>query len=161
MVTTNRVLVLIGLTALLFGTLVYLTDRPPDATALPYSLNLYGLAPTLFGVVGQNLPAFAHVFAFSLLTAALLGNSRYVPLGASATWFFVNSVFEIGQHPAIAPWLSRLIPSWFENIPILARANGYFLYGTFDLLDLLFITLGALSAYLVLQQVRSRKAHHG
>jgi len=161
MVTTNRVLLLIGVTALAFGTLVYLTDRPPGVTALPDSLNLYGLTPTLFGSAGQNLPGFAHVFAFSLLTAALLGTGRYVALGASGTWFFIDFVFEIGQHPTIASWLSRLIPTWFDNIPILGRTKGYFLYGTFDLLDLIFIALGALAAYLVLQRMRSREVKHG
>lgn len=160
MVTTNRALMLIGLTALLLGTLVYLIDRPPGETALPDSLNLYGHVPTLFGAVGQNLPAFAHVFAFSLATAALLGNGRYVALGASATWFIVNLAFELGQHPAIAPGLVQLIPARFENIPILARTQGYFLYGTFDLLDLLFIALGALAAYLVMQRIPLRRICH-
>lgn len=160
MLTRNCALMLIGLTALLLGTLVYLTDRPPGETALPDNLNLYGLVPTLFGAVGRHLPAFAHVFGFSLLTVALIDGGRHAAIAVCVGWFLVNSAFELGQHAVIAPSLSQVIPAWFENIPILARARGYFLYGTFDSLDVLAIGLGALAAYLVLQRIPLRRANH-
>jgi hypothetical protein len=91
---------------------------------------------------------------------ALLGGGRRAAIVVCSGWFFVNVAFELGQHPAIAPWLSRLIPSWFEHIPILARAKGYFLYGTFDLSDIVFIALGALAAYLLTQRMPLRKRSH-
>ena len=56
----------------------------------------------MFGIVGHSLPTFAHVFAFSLLTAALLTGERKTAITVCLGWFVVEAAFEVGQHPAIA-----------------------------------------------------------
>lgn len=147
----------LALAILGLGTLVYLIDRPPGLTALPESITLFQPTVRFFGPVGRSFPAFAHVFAFSLLTMALIGGGRGRAIGACTGWFLVDTAFELGQHPTIAPKLTQLIPSWFEAIPILSRTNHFFLYGTFDPLDLFSIALGALAAYAVLQRMRFKE----
>jgi len=149
-----------GAAALGVGALVYVVDRPEGATALPQNLAFFQPTVRLFGVLGQSLPSFVHVFAFSVLTTALLGASRRAAIAACAGWVLVNAAFEFGQYPAIAACLSQLTPAWFENIPILARAKGYFLYGTFDPMDLLFIALGALAAYLLMKRMQLWRTSH-
>jgi len=149
-----------GVAVLGVGVLVYVVDRPAGATALPENLTFFQPTIRFFGVLGQSLPSFVHVFAFSVLTTALLGASRRVAIAACAGWALVNAAFEFGQHPLIAARLSQLTPSWFGNIPILARTQGYFLYGTFDPLDLLFIALGALSAYLLMKRMQLWRVSH-
>jgi len=151
---------LLGVAALALGTLVYVIDRPPGETALPDSINLYGTLPALFGAIGQSFPAFAHIFAFSLLTAACLGNGRYVAVGACATWLLVDMAFELGQHPSLAPYVAAAVPEWFQEIPILGRAAGFFLNGTFDPWDLAAIFAGALVAYATLSLISQRSAYH-
>jgi hypothetical protein len=152
--------VLLGVAALALGTLVYVIDRPPGGTALPDSINLYGTLPALFGAIGQSFPAFAHIFAFSLLTAACLGNGRYVAVGACTTWLLLDTAFELGQHPSLAPYLALVVPGWFQQIPILGRATGYFLNGTFDPWDLAAIFAGTLAAYATLTFITQRSVDH-
>ena len=115
---------------------------------------------TPFGAVGQSLPAFAHVFAFSLLTIAVLGGGRRTAIVACSGWFLVDAAFELGQHPTLAAELARFIPSWFEGIPILHRTDDFFLAGTFDAFDLVAMALGALTAYWVMQRTQSRRTNH-
>jgi hypothetical protein len=150
----------LALLALGLGTLVYMLDRPPGTTALPESITLFQPTVKFFGALGQSLPAFAHVFAFSLLTVAFIGGGRRSAIAACSGWLLVDAAFELGQHPTIAPKLAHLTPTWFEVIPILNRTDGFFRYGTFDPLDLLFIALGALAAYIVAQRTQVRRAGH-
>jgi hypothetical protein len=150
----------LGLAALGLGVLVYVVDRPPSLTALPESITLFEPTVTFFGAVGQSLPAFAHVFAFSLLTMALLGGGRRTAITVCAGWFLVDTASELGQHPAIAASLAGLTPSWFEAIPILHRTDDLFRYGTFDPLDLVSIALGVFAAYLVMQLTQLRRTSH-
>lgn len=157
---TTRIELLLGVAALALGTLVYVIDRPPGETALPDRINVYGTLPALFGTIGQSLPAFTHVFAFSLLTAACLGDGRYVAVGACAIWLLVDAAFELGQHPSLAPYLALFVPGWFDQIPILGRAASYFLNGTFDPWDLAAIFAGALAAYATLTLITQRNAYH-
>lgn len=147
----------LALAVLGLGALVYLIDRPPGLTALPESVTLFQPTVRFFGPVGRSFPAFAHVFAFSLLTIALVGGGRGTTLGACIGWFLVDTAFELGQHPNVAPKLTQLIPSWFGAIPILNRTDHFFRYGTFDPLDLLSIALGALAAYFVVQRMRFKE----
>jgi hypothetical protein len=156
----TRIELLLGVAALALGTLVYLIDRPPGETALPDSVNVYGILPALFGAIGESLPAFTHVFAFSLLTAACLGNGRYVAVGACATWLLVDTAFELGQHPSLAPYVAVAVPEWFQQIPILGRTAGYFLNGTFDPWDLVAIFAGTLAAYATLTLITRRSSYH-
>jgi hypothetical protein len=114
----------------------------------------------VFGQIGGSLPAFSHAFAFSLLTAALMGRTRGAAAGACLGWLLVDSVFELGQHPAVSGKLARAMPPGLESLPILGRAGDFFLAGTFDWKDLLSIALGALVAYGVIRRTARGKSAH-
>ena len=66
--TVNKGQILIGVGGLLVGTLVYLTDRPPDQTYFIYTslftIRLFKILPNLFSHIGNTLPSFIHVFSF-------------------------------------------------------------------------------------------------
>ena len=157
---TNSTQLLIGLAGLLFGTMVYLLARPPEHTFVHSAISLSHLTPAVFGVLGHSLPTFAHVFAFSLLTAGLLGGGKKTCFTICLSWFLVDAAFEFGQHAELASWLAKGIPPWFEKVLILDKTDSYFLYGTFDPWDVLSIVLGALAAYLVIQRTQSRRANY-
>lgn len=156
----TQLLIVLGLSALMGGTAVYLLDRPVEQSFVPGDLSLFHLTPVVFGFIGQSLPTFAHVFAFCLLTAALLAGGKKAAITVCLGWFLVDVAFELGQHSALALALSTLIPPWFAHLPILNQTGSYFLDGTFDPLDLLAIALGALAAYVVIQRsTRWRMSH--
>lgn len=155
MTTTIRVQVSIGITVLLLGTLVYVLDRPAEQTLLANALNLPSFTLSAFGVIGDVLPAFAHVFAFILFTVAVLGNSRSVLIVTCVGWFLVDVAFELGQHPSIASWLSAHLSSGPENLMLVNHTADYFVYGTFDPWDLVTISVGALTAYLVIEKTKT------
>jgi len=145
-------LVLAGL-ALLLGVAVYGLDRPPGSAAfLPAAWSLAGSARP-FGALAGQLPEFLHVFAFSLLTAAWLPATWRAAWSACASWWLIDSLFELGQHPKLAPLLAAAT-SGLQGIPLLEHTPGYFIHGVFDPLDLAAIALGALAAALCMQWVR-------
>ena len=63
-------------------------------------------------------------------------------------WFLIDCAFELGQE--FNSLLLKIIPDWFAGIPFLENTENYFLYGTFDFIDLAAITIGAVIAYFVL-----------
>jgi hypothetical protein len=148
----NKIQVSIGVIGLLFGSLVYLIDRPPDQTYFVYSTipntSLYSMLPNLFGLLGNSLPAFIHVFSFILITAGLVFYGKKGYLIICLWWFLVDSAFEVGQK--FTTWSSRIIPDWFTGIPFLENTEDYFLQGTFDFIDLAAIAFGATMAWFVL-----------
>jgi hypothetical protein len=148
----NGVQILIGLGGLFVGTMVYLIDRPPEATYfIQFSgvkVSLYGILPNLFGVIGNSLPDFLHVFSFIMLTAGLLSWGKRGYLVICLGWFSIDLVFELFQRFNAIPL--KIIPAWFQGIPFLENTGNYFRRGTFDLLDVIAICLGAASAYAVL-----------
>ncbi len=158
---TNKAQIIIGLAVLLLGTAVYFLDRPWEQTIfVPGDLSLFPLTPAVFGVIGQSLPTFAHVFAFSLLTIALVGGAKRAAITVCLGWFLVEAAFELGQHPALALALVTAMPPWFAGLSILNQSASYFLHGTFDPLDMLAIALGALAAYLVIQRTARGRVRH-
>jgi hypothetical protein len=148
----NRVQILIGLGGLLVGTMVYLIDRPPEATYFLHfsriKVSLYGILPNVFGVIGNSLPDFLHVFSFILLTAGLLSWGKRGSLFICLGWFSIDFIFELFQKFNTFPL--KIIPTWFKGIPFLENTENYFTRGTFDLLDLIAIALGTTVAYFVL-----------
>lgn len=146
----------VGIALLLFGTAVYLVDRPPDGF-IPHALSLFERPEAVFGHLGRSLPSFVHVVAFSLFTAMILGGRQRAALVICLSWFALEAGFELGQHATVAPLLAGLVPGWFDAIPILARTQNYFLHGTFDTWDLWATALGALSAYLVIRHTSRRE----
>lgn len=145
---------LFGLIALFIGTAVYVLDRSPSESFVPAALSYFALTPTVFGTFGHSLPTFTHVFAFALLTAVLLNGVRGAAVSACLAWGVLEAVFEVGQHARVAAWLVERLPQGADSNPLLAKTVDYFRYGTFDPGDLLAIVLGALAAYVVIQQTQ-------
>lgn len=156
----NKIQILIGILGLLFGTVVYLADRPPTETYflnnLPVDVSLFNTVPNLFGVIGNNLPSFIHAFSFILITAGLTIDQTQNALLICLSWLLVDSAFELGQH--VITETSAVIPSWFSGVPVLENTGNYFTQGTFDLNDLIAVALGAMIAYLVLLLTAKRRA---
>lgn len=155
----DKIRLFIGATGLLLGSLVYLVDRPPDQTYFVYNssvnISLNSILPNIFGIVGNSLPAFIHVFSFILITAGLTSCQKSGCLIICLTWFLVDCAFELAQK--FNGWPSKIIPDWFAGIPFLENSENYFLKGTFDFVDLAAITLGAIMAHFVLLATMQRK----
>ena len=149
---------MIGLTILLLGSLVYVADRPPGQTyfvdSSPINISLYDILPNLFGLAGNSMPAFIHVFSFILITAGFLSYQKTGCLLICLSWFFVDCAFEVGQK--VYACASMRIPDWFAGIPFLENTENYLLKGTFDILDLVAIASGTAIAYLVLLATNER-----
>ena len=144
--------IFIGLAGLGLGLLVYLIDRPPDQTYFisnaGFDISFYNTLPNIFGLVGNSLPAFIHVFSFILISAGLLGCRKRGSIIICLSWLLVDCAFELGQK--FNMWSSKIIPDWFIGVPFLEDTENYFLQGTFDFIDLAAIALGTLIAYFVL-----------
>jgi hypothetical protein len=144
--------ILIGLTVLFLGTLVYLIDRSPDQTYFVHksfvNISLHNTLPNLFGFIGNNLPSLIHVFSFILITAGLISYRKKSYLIICLAWFLIDCAFEFGQKfNSLVP---KIIPDWLIGIPFLENTENYFVHGTFDYFDLLAIIIGSLIAYFVL-----------
>ena len=142
---------LAALAVLALGTLVYVVDRPEDAT--PHLSALHALAIIWphhsLGPIADHLPTFAHAFAFSVLTALALGPAwRAV---SCLGWLSTNAAFEVGQHPRAAEGFAMLLPSSLEQAPLVDALVQYFVSGTFDVGDLVSICVGAAAAYALLR----------
>jgi hypothetical protein len=150
--SVNRLQVLIGAAALLVGALIYIVHRAPDETYFIYStgvnISLHNILPNVFGTIGNSLPAFIHVFAFALITAGVISCGKRGWLIICFSWVLIDSAFELGQK--FSTWTVRLIPDFFESIPILENTKAFFLRGTFDVNDLVAMAIGAITAYAVL-----------
>lgn len=156
----NNSLVPIAVGALAVGALVYVLDRPAATVyLLPQSFSFAAGHHIWFGALGGHLPEFVHVYAFILLTLAV-GSwpARVWPI--CGFWWLVDSLFELGQHPELAPRIAAALPAWFQHIPVLDHTANYFLHGTFDPLDLVAIALGTLLAYVTIGIIRQRKVRH-
>ncbi len=139
---------LAALGALVAGVLVYALDRVPESVYfLPASWSLAEAGQLWFGSLGGQLPEFVHVYAFALLTAAVLASSRRFALLGCAAWWALDSLAELGQHATISPHIAAAVPAWFVGIPFLENTGPYFTRGTFDPLDFIDIAVGAVAAY--------------
>jgi hypothetical protein len=151
---------LLGVFLLVLGVSVYLLDRSWQQLAIADLIPL-SLSPSpVFGPLGGSLPSFVHVCAFAILTAALLEGGRRLNQWVCLGWLSVNVAFEVGQHPKLAGSIANSVPDWFAHVPILNQTPQYFLNGTFDPLDLLFATLGAVTAYLLIVKTRASGVGH-
>jgi hypothetical protein len=141
--------ILIGLTILLLGTLVYVVDRSPDQTYFVYkssiNISLHNILPNLFGSIGNSFPSFVHVFSFILITAGFLNCQKKGCIVICVCWFLIDIIFELGQKFKLLS--SSMIPDWFSGIVYLGNSKKYFLSGTFDFNDVIAITFGAILAY--------------
>ena len=155
----NVYFILIGSIALLIGSLVYYIDRPPDQSYFVnrYSedLSMHDRIPNLFGVVGESLPDFMHVFSFILLTAGVSSCGKRGYRVICLSWLLIDSAFELGQKYLKQP--IKNLPDWFDGIPILEAIKSYFILGTFDYIDLLSIVLGTVAAYVILIKLTEKR----
>lgn len=145
-------LAVLGFLSLALGVLLYLADRPVERTYfLPDTLTTTSRPAGLFGLFGQWLPGFLHVYTFILFTVALAAPRGQRIMGVCTAWFAIDALFECGQHPAIAPKLAALMPGWFQGIPVLENTASYFVRGVFDPVDILFIALGAVAGFVTIR----------
>lgn len=156
----DAILALVAAAALGSGVAVYTLDREAPAYFLPTAWYLAGNNESWLSAVGSVLPAFLHTYAFVLLTAAVAPWSDRA-LSICIFWFTIDFFFEFGQHLTIAPYVAAAIPAWFQHLPVLEVAKGYFLRGTFDPWDLVAIAAGSAGAYLTITCARQRDRHHG
>jgi DNA-binding beta-propeller fold protein YncE len=147
----------IAAAALSVGLLVYLLGRQPEHVYfLFHGFSLGHGHHSLFGALGNYLPSFVHVYAFILLTVVVAGSSNARLLRSCTAWFFIASLFEYGQHPAVSPIIAAALPVWFARVPVLDNIAAYFLNGTFDLLDFLALAAGTVAACLTVVLIRNR-----
>ena len=154
----NKIQILTGATVLFIGILVYLVDRPPDQTLFvdksPVNISLYQILPNLYGIIGNSLPSFAHVFSFILITAGLIASKKRHFIIICLFWFLIDSVFELGQK--FSTMFIKYIPDWFASIPFFENTGDYFVRGTFSFSDMAAITIGTIVAYFVLIKTSER-----
>jgi hypothetical protein len=138
--------------ALGLGVGLYIVDRSAaHVYLLPSALTLPGAPVWASGVLGGSLPSFLHVFAFILLTAAVLAPRTARSVAAiAAAWCAIDVLFELGQLPLLAPRIAAALPDWFRHVPLLDNVGPYFLRGTFDPADMAAILVGAALGYLTI-----------
>lgn len=156
-VLRNRFQFLLGFFMLLLGSLIYLTERAPEAVYFTRFFDLQDLREggPLLGVLGPRLPAFFHTLAFSLLTAAFLPSGPGVQAGICGGWFLANLVFELGQK--FKDEAARLTPDILTTLPFFESTRAYFINGTFDGLDIAAAFAGAVMAWGIMRLTNS---HH-
>lgn len=120
--------------------------------ALALGVAVYTTGRAGFGPLGGWLPTWAHTFAFSLLTAAVLPPRSAARYGGCAVWCTLNLAFEIGQHPQLGGPLAQTLQAGFGNGAPVRRLAAYFVHGSFDRMDLLAALAGALMAAAALTQ---------
>lgn len=153
----------IAVVAMVLGIVVYLLDR--EAGSVYFMSDWMALGDSqssVFGLLGQHIPTFVHVYTFILLTMALVvpeERYRQYLLPVCFGWFLLDALFEIAQIDFIAQRIAAWVPDWFANIPFLENTASYFIHSTFDVLDLFSIGLGALAAYVTIQIILKRSAH--
>jgi hypothetical protein len=113
--------------------------------------------PNLFGIVGESLPDFIHVFSFILLTAGISSCGKRGYRVICLSWLLIDSAFELGQNYLKQP--IKNLPDWFDRIPILEAIKSYFIQGTFDYTDLLSIVLGTVAAYMIMIKIAANRGH--
>ncbi len=141
-------LTVVGLLALVLGSLVYVVVRAEGSSYLSRIVH-YSLPVSFEFPFINNLPSFFHVLSFSLLTFTILGERKYA-LASCAVWLVINLLFEVGQHPYVTYWLDQgnvLLPIVLEN---------YIRLGTFDVGDVAFSVLGATTAYSIIMSNRKK-----
>jgi hypothetical protein len=155
----NRSQVAIGVTSLLTGLLYYLVRRPPGSVWFLSSMPHLGLpAPHVIGYATGSLPSLTHALGFSLLSAGVVSSRRRGAAIICASWFLLESAFEIGQRPDISAWLTPRLPAWFDHVWLLANARNYFALGTFDPFDLAAGAAGAAVAYIIICHTQPEEA---
>ena len=147
----NRLQIIIGITALALGVILYLYDRPSSQVYFVSELfSQYKGERFVFGKFGYHLPTFLHAFAFCLITTGILASGIRQALIICLFWLFIDGSFEVAQHPDIANKIITYIPDWFKSIPVLENTADYFIQGRYDPADLAAILIGITVAYILI-----------
>jgi hypothetical protein len=150
---TQLLLLSVAALTLLLAALVYVVDRPAGSAYLaPSWWAPHGPSRSLFGAVGDWLPSFAHAFAFTVFTGAVLPATRWRAWLAGGLWSAIGTSLEIGQHPALSQQLAAALPGWFASVPVLDHLGGYWRRGTFDVRDLIAVLAGCASAAVLVRR---------
>ena len=150
-----------AIVALSIGVLVYLLDRQPGSVYfIPGGVSIADSLNPIFGQIGNHLPTFIHVYAFILLTVIIMSPSPAMVFWICVTWFSVDSLFELAQLTPIAHLIAEHVPAWFIGIPFLENTAAYFLAGTFDILDIISIAMGTVTAYLTIRYSNKREIQY-
>ena len=148
----NVLQVLTGLSVLILGVLFYYLFRSADQT---YFLKFFSDSPNLkdflspgYILIGNSLPTFIHVVAFTVMTAGIIARQKRGYVSVCLFWFAVDCLFEVGQ--GLDTKIVEIIPDWFSHIVFLENIKSYFLQGSFDYLDIFSIALGSFVSYVFL-----------
>ncbi|MBW2109029.1 MAG: hypothetical protein JRI36_10245 [Deltaproteobacteria bacterium] len=153
--TLNWKQCLLAVGALAAGVMVYGLDRPTETTLLGRwihgALETPSIQPSRLGLLGGIIPELVHPFGFALLTLALFPHSaKKTRIGLCAFWLTVELLFECGQGIGwpVAHFFMWAMPQHTASTMV---AN-YFVFGTFDPLDILAICVGIVAAYAVAEK---------
>lgn len=137
--------IMAGLAALLAGVFIYAATRSSQQVFflqfLPEIHRRFPVNSFLY-----SLPSFLHVYAFILFTYAVLPKQKNQLRRIFLFWLIVELLFEFGQQHDIALAVTRYLPDWLNHSAWLKTISVYFLRGTFDPVDVLFVFSGALAA---------------
>ena len=70
-------------------------------------------------------------------------------------WFTIDSMFELGQR--YGHNIFEYLPQWFGKIPMSDIFRSYFINGVFDVIDLLAIGFGSITAFIIGQTVKTER----
>ena len=144
-------LFIIGVLALIFGSIEYFAGRPDSIVHFQLYLSNVSTAPVvpdIFGSLGNYAPTFFHAFSFSLISISLL-TSWFTKEFLCIFWFFLDSLLELGQLIITRSLVSKIIPDSLSANAVINSIVDFFEYGTYDSFDILSIFLGCLIAYLI------------
>jgi hypothetical protein len=148
----NNKQLFLGFLFLLAGTMVYLVDRPIGSTYVLHNFTsvhtFFHRLPNLYGKLGLFAPEFFHPLALSLISMSLVSNRKSKKM-VCCVWLVIDSIFELGQ--IIGVESIELLPKWFMSFPVSKDFMDFFVYGTFDIYDLVAVGLGSFTAYIVLE----------
>lgn len=144
---------------LVSGACVYFLARAETAWFVPQLLHWPVIAQLGSSAIGASLPTATHVLAMSLLTAAFLGPRAPASLLAPGLWTLLNVTFEVGQHPRIATAIVSVLPPDWNGLWLIGRLRPYFLYGTFDGLDIAAACAGGVLAHCLIVRLNEEKLH--
>lgn len=140
---------MVALLALLLGLLMYIGTRPRQQILfLQYLPPMHISLPLRPVGMVQSLPSFLHIYGFILLTAAVIPRRIDYLRIICVFWLVLELLFEIGQQHDIALVIANHLSVWiYDGSWLLKVIPNYFVYGTFDPLDVAFLLLGAMAGY--------------
>jgi hypothetical protein len=148
-----------GLAALMLGILVYFATRSGSQVFfLQYLPAAHSSPHSGIGGILYALPSLLHIYAFILLTAAIVSSNAHHLRLICLFWLVTELMFEIGQQHDVAVVIVEHLPSWFFGSAVLETVPNYFLRGTFDPLDTIGLLLGTLAAYVTAMSCNGKSA---